>query len=452
MRLPSRRLFCSECFKLYRPRASFHSQKRLQHSGNNFEFRLPEIGELDEVEQQKTEDKDDVLNIELMSKTSEKDISVNLSKDANDFFAPQPKDGFTANASSTYHSNLSSSSETSERSGVLQSMTQEDLFTTSNKIDFQKLSQFIKEAYEKRPTEKELTRREESVNIDAILSSYKRESGGSFLKEAAPSFQSRITIQSLDLDLREMLYQKCEAALIQTLTIIDSLQSSAEVYRFYNEVLLSVVDQLKNAKKDRSLNDRFYLRNVFLESNRHEWTELHNNVVERIRETTAADAANFEFNIITLPIITNHVFKKLGYQLFNGDLMFTLFNKLKENVHLYTLCCNQKTYNEILRAIWVYNGNIDLFEFEKVYTEMKFLGYSGDFVTYNILKMVIDEYNAMSNGNSFFNKYGSKVLTRDDNARIAFLTKEFYKLQSNLSNQMTKPDEDDLVGDFQSLR
>lgn len=327
-----------------------------------------------------------------------------------------------------------------EPKGVLHLMTHDDLFTTNNKIDFQRLSQFIKEAYEKRPHEKKSKVEPKPVNIDSLLTSYKRDEqqSGGFFKEAAPSFQSRITVQSLDFDLRERLYEKCEAALIPTLTIIDDMRSSVEIYQFFDGVLRRVSEDLETAKKENTLNDRFYLRNVFLERNMHEWNELYDNVLDKIYADNGSDPVKFNANILTLPTITNHVFKKLGYQLFNGNLMLSIFNKLKDDIHLYTLCCNQQTYNEILRTIWVYNGNIDLSEFEKVYTEMKFLGFEGDFVTYNILKTVIDEYNAMLSGSSFFNKYGSRVLTRDDNSRIAYLTKEFHKLQKRLKNQLIK--------------
>lgn len=442
MRLLSR-FVATRCLKQYTLTKTHLCQTRYQHS-NSLEVRLPGSSDLDEVEKQKALDD---YNAGDMPTSAKHDRDV-IDKSTNDARDLKPNSS-TANINHSVLSNINSSSKTLNQEGVLQLITHDDLFTTSNKVDFQRLSQFIKEAYEKRPHEKESEKKDEAVDIDSLLSNYKSDDQrGGFLNEAAPSFQNRITVQSLDLDLRQKLYEKCEAALIPTLAVIGRLQSSPEVYQLYNSILKRVATDLKSAKKDQSLNDRFYLRDVFLESNMSGWSELHEDVIERVRAKSSADPLNIDFNIITLPIITNHVFKKLGYQLFNGQLAISLFNKLKVDIHLYTLCCNQQTYNEILRTIWVYNGNIDLFEFEKVYTEMKFLGYSGNFVTYNILKTVIDEYNALLNGNSIFNEYGSKVLTRDDNARITFLTKEFHKLQTRLNNQLMKQDKN-LLKDFQ---
>ncbi|KAG5421177.1 hypothetical protein I9W82_000267 [Candida metapsilosis] len=450
MRLPSRVPFCVECLRPYPWRGRLPNQARFQHSSINLQGEIKEGSESGEIKQgsesgeikQGSESGEKPRNTEYTpdSAGAVKEKSESLSKDSNEPLT-QDTNSMGNHSDSAINKPIS---ETSDSEGVLQSMTHNNLFTNSNKIDFQRLSQFIKEAYDQRPHEKAPKEKEDPLNINALLSNYKRDNQNvRFLKEAAPSFQSRITVQSLDLELREKLYERCEAALIPTLTIIDNLQSSLEVYQFYTKILNRVVAEIKNAKKDHTLNDGFYLRNVFLETNSGEWDELHDGVIEKVRAASASDAVNFECNILTLPIITNHVFKKLAFRMYNGSLVITLFNKLKEDVHLYTSCCNQQTYNEVLRTIWVYNGNIDLSEFEKVYTEMKFLGYNGDFVTYNILKTVIDEYNALSSGNSVFNRYGSKILTRDDNSRVAFLTKEFHKLQKRLSNQLVKQDNDE---------
>ena len=46
---------------------------------------------------------------------------------------------------------------------------------------------------------------------------------------------------------------------------------------------------------------------------------------------------------------------------------------------------------------------------------MKFLGFPGDMTTLNILRIVISEYNNLSNGMLIFNKQSDKIYTTDAN-------------------------------------
>ncbi|KAI3404072.2 hypothetical protein KGF56_003108 [Candida oxycetoniae] len=304
--------------------------------------------------------------------------------------------------------------------------------------DFHGLSQFIEEAYSKKENEYYKYPDEYKIDMNSMITSYKANKSASLKSNVSPTFQSRVTIESLDPRLKARLYSECKSALTPTLEHIDNLASSQEVYNFYSKILQDVLDKLATIQKTPGLNSDFYLRSILHQNQRNQWSTLHDVLIEKIRQESANDPVKPLYNIITLPIITNHVFKLLGTKFFKGELLMTIFNMLKEDFHLHTLCCNQQAFNEVLKTCWIYYGNIDLFEFEKIFTEMTFLGYGGDYTTYNILKIVIEEYDALSNGKSVFNESGSKVLTKEDNKRMKFLEKEFQRLKINLENSFMR--------------
>ncbi|KAI5963552.1 uncharacterized protein KGF55_002432 [Candida pseudojiufengensis] len=346
-----------------------------------------------------------------------------------------------------FQSNSPTKSISTSNDGILQDLHDDqsgDNVPNNNKMDFQKLSQFIKEAYDKKPTTKfnksNINFQDDEFDIDSILSNYKKDQN-SYLKEMIPSFNNRITIHSINLELRDKLYNKCEIALIPTLQKINEMNSSLKIYEFYSNLLNNLQEEIKNSKNGK-LNNRFYLSDLFLKTNQIEWNNLHDEVINKIQAKSIESPLNPELNLISLPIITNHIFQKLGFKLFNANLIQTFLNFIQKDFYLFSLCFNQETFNLILKINWIYFGNLDLLNIEKILNEMKFFGFNGDFKTFQILKIIIDEYNLLSNGNSIFNKFGCKILTKDDNLRIKYLTKEFYKLKNRLNEQLIKKDEE----------
>ncbi|KAI5951018.1 hypothetical protein KGF54_004092 [Candida jiufengensis] len=416
---------CLSCIIKLRNVRSILDHIRYQH--NKAEIKLPDFNGLDEFNHSNT------TTTNLNTTTNDASVSKNH-EDLNKSNQAQPQ-------KETHIPN-----EAHKEDGLLQNLKDDGFTTNNNKMDFQKLSQFIKEAYEKRPTKetKDSNFQQDELDINLMLSNYKKDSTTGFFKEITPSFNNRITVHSIDSELREKLYNKCESALIPTLEKINELKSSFEIYEFYSNLLNNLIKEIEASSKNNegNLNNNFYLRNLFLENNITEWNNQHDEVIEKIKLKSIANPLEPELNIISLPIITNHIFQKLGFKLYNSQLISTFFNFIKNDFHLYTLCFNQESFNLILKINWIYYGNIDLLNIEKIFNEMKFLGYNGDFKTYQILKIIIDEYNLLCNGYSFFNKFGSKILTKEDNLRVNYLTKEFYKLRKRLNDELAKKDED----------
>ena len=317
-------------------------------------------------------------------------------------------------------------------------------------MNFDKLTQFIRDAYNK--SEKTANANAAAVagvksrvdtdtsgtfgnnstgsgskqlNVDSLFAEYEAHYTNSDSLASARGYKDSLRVQGTTLKVYEELESKSKDALGPTLDFIDNeLKNSREVNEYYLSLLKNASVQIDKARDKRNLNEQVYLRLV-LALDRKQWSDQHQSVVDQIAKQSLLSPKDPVLNAISLPIITNHILKILGFRFFNGELLMSLFHLLKENVYLHTLCCNQETYNQVLKICWIYYGSVDLLQFEKVFVEMKFMGFPGDVSTCNILKVVIDQYNAMARGKSVLNKFGARVFTKDDNARIDFFTREF---------------------------
>ncbi|CAK9436070.1 uncharacterized protein LODBEIA_P06280 [Lodderomyces beijingensis] len=322
----------------------------------------------------------------------------------------------------------------------------------SKASEFESLSSLIKSASSARQTKRPTARKsgEYGFDLESLLSTrnwnWRRKSA----KPASPSFRSRVTIQSIDSELRDQLNSKCHDALRPTLDIFSSMPTAVEVYQFYMELVGGLHDQL-NSKSSKLVKNDIYLKDTLDEVSRSEWTSKYTELIDAISSKSNQNARSPLMNLLSFPIITNHVLKILGSRFFQAELAMTIFNLLKSDLHLHTISCNQSTYNQILTILWIYYGNVDLMEFEKTYQEMKLLGFRGDFATYNILRVAIDEYGGLRWGISKFNDSGSRVMTREDNARVAYLKNEVEALKSELKNSpLYEPTPDELSKQFRN--
>ncbi|CAI5757117.1 unnamed protein product [Candida verbasci] len=287
--------------------------------------------------------------------------------------------------------------------------TEESKTERFSEIDgFHKLSQFIQEAYPKK-------QKEDNNFIDSILNTE----------------NSKSAIKSLDIDIKNKLDEKCKEALNPTIEFLDSIPNSLELYK----CLSSFFNQTSKLLEDHKSFNIIYLPEL---SNK-EWSSVHDDLIERIATQSTEYPKEPLINVLTIPIILNFSLKKIGFRFYNGPLAMSIFNQLKSNVPLYFISCNQQTYNEILRIVWIYYGIIDLYQFEKKFTEMKIMGYEGDVTTFHILKVVIDEYNGLRHGKSDFNKYGTEIQPIENIDRERFLRHEFI----NLKHRLNKGDEEE---------
>ncbi|EGW32450.1 uncharacterized protein SPAPADRAFT_61517 [Spathaspora passalidarum NRRL Y-27907] len=276
------------------------------------------------------------------------------------------------------------------------------------------LGKFTKDAYDE----------VEPVNADYVRKKLDTESSLA---------SKRITILNLDFRLRQDLFEKTASALAPTLGIMNNSETSEQLYNFIAPLLTDVSHQLKSNAND------IYLRDIFVDKNKHRWCDAHEELMKSIAKSSKESPSKPMVNVLTIPTILNHALKLLTFKFHNGQLALALFNMLKKDPQLYNFSCNQGTYNEILRIHWVYFGHLDLREFEKTIVEMNLLGYKGDFVTYNILRTVINEYTAMRNGHSDYNEYSS-LFTLEDNMRINEFKNKFYELRTMLSSVEPKRD------------
>lgn len=133
-------------------------------------------------------------------------------------------------------------------------------------------------------------------------------------------------------------------------------------------------------------------------------------------------------NAYTLPLLFNSVMRTLSTKFYDGQLALTLFNSLKKDIAIYTVVCNQDTYNEVLKLYWVYYGKLSLQEIEMAFLEMKNNGFVGNLNTFRVLKEIIVRYHSIKLG------YSGQPLfwLREDDKRVKNLERNLHKLASQL--------------------
>lgn len=280
--------------------------------------------------------------------------------------------------------------------------------------------------------EEHLDRNEQIINeeknlFQKIFSSYiESEPKGApenILKSVAqPTFRTS-RIHSVSEKIRDDVFTMTENALSATLDYIQSIPTSQEVTEFLLSTLDRWLAQNTAAKNDLQVQESVYL-NKILNSKGKRMTESHTKFIDKVKATSEAHPEEPSLNIFTLPILFNKCIARLSAQ-GDGVLAFTIFNLLKSNIHIYTICCNQKTFNEMMKIAWV--NTMDLYTVEKLYFEMVGNGFTGDFHTFHILKSIIVEYYGTKMGTS-----NSPIWSRQDDIRVESLEKKLATLARQL--------------------
>ncbi|KAL6449551.1 hypothetical protein SBY92_004465 [Candida maltosa Xu316] len=224
---------------------------------------------------------------------------------------------------------------------------------------------------------------------------------------------------------------------------MSALKSSEKLYMFMSELFEEFSKKLPGTshKKlpdpvDREPHhENIYLHKLFQGKEKWVWTERHDVVIKKIQDHSTLNPNAPLCNVLTLPIIFNHSLKLFTYKFSNVNIPLSMINLLQANANLFAISTNQQTFNEVLRMIWIFYGNINLHQVYNAYRSMKFLGFPGDIQTFNILKVVIMECDRMKNGKSVFNKHGDLIFTPDDNLRMEYFRKEYYRLKDRLEKQ-----------------
>lgn len=151
-------------------------------------------------------------------------------------------------------------------------------------------------------------------------------------------------------------------------------------------------------------------------------------VCEKIFLQSRIDPAKPLMNVHTMPAIFNHALELACFKFFDGQLAITFFNTVKRNLSLYTVVCNQLTYNELLKIYWVFYGQASLCEIELIVVEMINNGFSGDAQTYAVLKEILESYSSdeLIPGGS------------EDEKRARNLTRKLDQIESNLTGRTNR--------------
>ena len=276
--------------------------------------------------------------------------------------------------------------------------------------------------------EEHLDRNEQIINeeknlFQRIFTSYidsePKESPENILKGInQPTFRSS-RIHSVSEKIRDDVFTMTDNALSATLDYIQSLPTSQEVTEFLLSTLDRWLAQDSAAKNDGQVQESIYL-NKILNSKGKRITESHTKFIDKVKATSESQPEKPSLNIFTLPILFNKCIARLSAS-GDGVLAFTIFNRLKSHIHIYTICCNQKTFNEMMKIAWV--NTMDLYTVEKLYFEMVGNGFTGDYHTFHILKSIIVEYYGMKMGTM-----NSPIWSRQDDIRVESLEKKLATL------------------------
>ena len=225
---------------------------------------------------------------------------------------------------------------------------------------------------------------------------------------------------------QDTLFKRVTESLSSTLDYIDSSKGKHEVVHKLN----TIINQLNN--EQISVNDRqgFFLTSLLKHK---KITNDHENLFEEMELQSKISPANPKLNVLSLPSLFNQCLKTLHTKFNDGALCLTLFNYLKKDLNLYSVCCNQDTYNEILKTYWVFQGKSNIYAIENLYIEMTNNGFQGNLTTFNILKQIIVDYYDLKMGNSPLYSTNLPIWTQEDDSRIESLESSLNKLAKTLN-------------------
>lgn len=233
--------------------------------------------------------------------------------------------------------------------------------------------------------------------------------------------------------LIDAIFKRVNTALEPTIRYImesEDLNTVNKTEAFFKQNILERwASMVEESKSNEELSKEIYFHRYV--DNLVESAVYYDDVISSIGSASGSTPPIPKLNVLTMPIVFNAVLKRLSTRLFRGDLAYYLFNMLKGDIDLYTICCNQETYNEILKIQWVYFGKSNLYGVELTFVEMLNHGFQGDLVTYNIVKQIILDYYEMKMGKSVL--YGNfPRWTQEDDRRVRNLEKNLVNLANSL--------------------
>lgn len=215
--------------------------------------------------------------------------------------------------------------------------------------------------------------------------------------------------------LSSLVVKKCmdkaRWAIQPTLNHLLSLEKQLQLVQF----LAGVLDRYDAKDYDE---ENFYMHKLGSESNE-EFEARAEELFQKAHNVSVAEPLKPYLHGYTLPEMFNHILRLLSNKFYNGQLALSLFNSVKKDIRLYTIMCNQDTYNEMLKVYWIYMGKSSLCEIELLMVEMTTNGFKGDLTTFTILKEVMGEYHTMRMGKSLYNPGGVPIWSLEDEKRAS---------------------------------
>lgn len=255
------------------------------------------------------------------------------------------------------------------------------------------------------------------------------------VRHALDDKQETSKIKDISADLKQKLFAKVKDALLPTLEYIRNspdLSSSSLLVSYLKDSILRVwIGNMEIAKNDKNFFEDMYLSQFLAMLPSSE--EKRNSFIKDIFTSSQKTPSVPMLNVLTLPVLFNEIIHKIAMRYYDCQLALSLFNLLKRDINLYTVFCNQQTYNEILRLQWLYYGKNNLYGIEMTFVEMLNNGFTGDIETFNLLKQVIIDYYNLKMGKSF-NRSRLPIWTKEDDKRAENLERKLALLVDNLNS------------------
>ncbi|CAH6719142.1 hypothetical protein CLIB1444_02S01882 [[Candida] jaroonii] len=142
-------------------------------------------------------------------------------------------------------------------------------------------------------------------------------------------------------------------------------------------------------------------------------------------------------NNLTIPVILNEFLKISNTKFNDGQLTLTIFNYVKINLKLFIVACNQDTYNEIIKTIWIYMGKSSINEIDSTVTEMLNNGFSGNLDTFNILNKILLDYYEVKEGKFRLFDTNLPIWNKYDEKRVKSLEEKRTHISNIIRKQLS---------------
>lgn len=256
-----------------------------------------------------------------------------------------------------------------------------------------------------------------SWNLREAMSNTRTKLDRHVTRALRPSLNTRMT-----QDLIHDIFLRFNEALEPTYAQLGTFESREQYLKFLRELF----DRYR--EKDAKL--KIFSLAIRKGESLLEFTRRYTKLASEVKLQSEQSPSSPVLNAYTMPLLFNHIMNTFSTRFYDGQLALTIFNLLKKDLALYSVVCNQATYNEVLKLYWVYYGKLSLHEIEMAYVEMKNNGFLGDINTFRVLKEIIVRYHTLKLGKSGLISFW----LREDDKRVRSLERHLHGLAQQLKS------------------